>query len=104
MNHKNMNKSNVQLEGNKVLQGTIKMHWIIWLHRLWSKPFEEKILGFIPDGMVYSLEDVFNKIIKENSMLAFKAKERFYEIGSLKGLKEFTDFIIKMSISGGVER
>lgn len=61
------------------------------------------ILMLVPDGIFYSLEDVFKEIINQNSILAFEAKERFYEIGSFNGVKEFTNFILTESFSDGVK-
>lgn len=102
-NYNKYDKSNVCLEGNKVSKydknNGDNMFYIDYGVSLLRK----SILEFIPDGIVYSLEDVFKKIINQNSMLAFEAKERFYEIGSFKGLEEFTNFILTKPISGGVE-
>jgi len=103
-NYNKYDKSNVCLKGNKVSKYDKKamdnnMVYIDYGVSLLRK----NILRFIPDGTVYSLEDVFKEIIEQNSMLAFEAKERFYEIGSFKGLEEFTNFILTKSISGGVE-
>jgi hypothetical protein len=105
--YKNCNKfdkSNVCLEGNKVSKydknaADDNMIYIDYGVSLLSKD----ILRLIPDGIDYSLEDVFKKIITQNSMLAFEAEERFYEIGSFHGLKEFTDFISANYISGGIK-
>lgn len=105
--YKNCNrfdKSNVRLEGNRVSKydknaTDDNMIYIDYGVSLLSK----EILRLIPDGIAYSLEDVFKKIITQNSMLAFEAEERFYEIGSFNGLKEFTDFISANYISGGIE-
>jgi len=103
-NYNKFDKSNVCLEGNKVSKydknaaddNMIYIDYGVSLLR-------NEILRFIPTGTVYSLEDVFKEIITQNSMLAFEAKERFYEIGSFNGLNEFTNFILTKSISGGIE-
>lgn len=102
-NNDKYDKSNVCLNGDKVSkydknagENMIYIDYGVSLLR-------KKILRFIPEGVIYSLDDVFKQIIKRNSMLAFEAKERFYEIGSFRGLGEFTNFILASSNSGGVE-
>jgi NDP-sugar pyrophosphorylase family protein len=104
-NHNKYDKSNVCLEGNRVSKydknAVDNMVYIDYGVSLLRK----NILRFVPEGMVNSLEDVFKEMIKQNSMLAFETKERFYEIGSFKGLEEFSNFIfpVTKSKSGGVE-
>jgi N-acetyl-alpha-D-muramate 1-phosphate uridylyltransferase len=101
-NNDKYDKSNVCLNGDKVSKydknAGDNMVYIDYGVSLLRK----EILRFIPDGMVYSLDDVFKEIIKQNSMLAFEARERFYEIGSFKGLEEFTNYILSGSNSDGV--
>ncbi len=48
------------------------------------------------DG-VFDISDVFIELIKKNEMTAFESLERFYEIGSVDGIKEFGEYIRNLS-------
>ncbi len=56
--------------------------------------FKKKVLDMIPKNEVYMLEELFPELIKQNEMLAFETKERFYEIGSNRGLYEFEHYVL----------
>ena len=55
--------------------------------------FRKEVLQMIPTSQFYSLEDLFPHLIEREELLAFEVKERFYEIGSPQGLKEFEQYI-----------
>jgi len=55
--------------------------------------FKKEVLNMVPAGEYYSLDDLFPRLIERQELLAFEADERFYEIGSLRGLQEFGQFI-----------
>jgi N-acetyl-alpha-D-muramate 1-phosphate uridylyltransferase len=55
--------------------------------------FRKEILNWIPAGQPYGLEDLFPPLIKAKQLLAYPVSERFYEIGSLSGLDEFSRYI-----------
>lgn len=59
--------------------------------------FRKEVLRMIPEGKHYSLEDVFPKLIEMSELLAYEVKERFYEIGSPQGLREFEKYIGNVS-------
>lgn len=51
--------------------------------------FKKQILELIKPNKAISLEEkVFPRLIKENQLVAFVTKQRFYDIGTHKGLKE----------------
>lgn len=52
-------------------------------------------LELIPKDEYYSLESLFSSLIAQKELLAFPIQERFYEIGSKKGLAEFQNYITK---------
>ena len=52
-----------------------------------------EVLQLIPENHFYSLEELFLRLIEKEQLLAFEVKERFYEIGSPQGLKDFEAFI-----------
>lgn len=53
----------------------------------------KEILERIPSGKVFQIEDLFHKLAKEEKLKPFLIKKRYYEIGSLKGLNQFTKFV-----------
>jgi N-acetyl-alpha-D-muramate 1-phosphate uridylyltransferase len=55
--------------------------------------FKKEVLGLVPPSTPYSLESLFAVLIKSGELLAFEVTERFYEIGSINGLREFTGYI-----------
>ena len=102
-NYNKYDKSNVCLDGNKVSKYDKVAQYNNMVYVDYGVSLLRKdILRFIPDGFAYSLEDVFKEVVAQDSMLAFEAEERFYEIGSFKGLEEFTNFISTNFISGGI--
>lgn len=57
--------------------------------------FNKKVLDLIPNGQIYPLERVIQDLIQQREISAFEATERFYEIGSHKGIEEFEQYIRK---------
>lgn len=55
--------------------------------------FDKDVLGMIPQDKRYGLEDLFPRLIEKGELAAFEVKERFYEVGSHQGIKDFTEFI-----------
>ena len=55
--------------------------------------FRKRALDMVPDGQFYSLEDLFPRLIASQELLAYEVTERFYEIGSPQGLREFNEYI-----------
>jgi len=55
--------------------------------------FRKQVLELIPGNRYYPLEDLFPVLISQEQLLAFEARERFYEIGSTQGIKDFSDYI-----------
>ena len=54
----------------------------------------KKVLDMIPRNEAYSLEELVPALINQNEMLAFETRERFFEIGSYRGLEEFKKYIL----------
>ena len=55
--------------------------------------FRKEALDLVPENEPCRLEDLFPQLIQSEELLAFEVKERFYEIGSPEGLRDFEDFI-----------
>jgi NDP-sugar pyrophosphorylase family protein len=87
-------RSNAEIEGNLVKkyskkQRTRDMVCIDYGANI----FRKEILKMIPENQFYSLEDLFMRLVEMEELIAFEVKERFYEIGSLQGLKEFEEYM-----------
>lgn len=53
----------------------------------------KEVLNQIPLVTPSPLEELYQKIIAKREMLAYEVSQRFYEIGSAQGLKEFENLI-----------
>jgi len=53
----------------------------------------KKALEFVPRGKFFQLDEVYRELIKRRQMMAFETQVRFYEIGSVQGLEDFTKII-----------
>jgi NDP-sugar pyrophosphorylase family protein len=54
--------------------------------------FRKEALQLIPENCFSSIEELFLRLIDRKQLLAFEVTERFYEIGSPQGLKDFEEF------------
>ena len=57
--------------------------------------FKKRVLELIPSNRVFQLTEVFNELIRKRELLAFEAKQRFYQIGSFGGLEEVRRLLAK---------
>jgi len=55
--------------------------------------FRKEVLELIPENRYFRLEDLFPVLISQKQLLAYEARERFYEIGSMQGIEEFSAYI-----------
>ena len=92
-------KSNVSIEGDlvKSYSKTNKTKDMIYID-YGASILRREVLNLVPEGEVYSLEELFAQLIEQQQLLAYEVKERFYQIGSLDGIEEFKKYI---SRSGG---
>ena len=51
--------------------------------------FRRQVAADIPANFKILLDEIFAQLIEQNELLAFETSQRFYEIGSPGGLKEF---------------
>lgn len=96
-----LERSNVMVEGNLVTaynkdQKSPDMVYINYGLSVLRKG----ALVFIPTGRPFSQEDFYQILIDQGELLAFEVEQRFYEIGSPRGLEEFGMLIA----SGAVAR
>jgi len=92
-------RSNVMVEGNLVTaynkdQKSSNMDYINYGLSVLRK----EALAFMPAGRPFSQEEFYQILIDQRELLAFEVEQRFYEIGSPKGLEEFGMLVA----SGGV--
>ena len=55
----------------------------------------KKVLKNVSSGEPASLEKLFGLLVDRNELLAYEVYERFYEIGSPQGLREFEGYVAK---------
>lgn len=53
----------------------------------------KRALELVPPNQVYSLEELFAQLVKQEQLLAYEVTERFYQIGSPEGLDEFKRYV-----------
>ena len=90
-------RSNTVVEGNLVkkyskVEKTEDMVYIDYGANI----FRKEVLRMIPGKQFYTLEELVPHLIDIEELLAFEVKERFYEIGSPQGLKEFERHIAEI--------
>ncbi|MFC2002698.1 sugar phosphate nucleotidyltransferase [Chloroflexota bacterium] len=93
-NNNRYDKSNTVVKGNLVKRYSKKeksedMVYIDYGVNI----FRKEVIKMIPEDQYYSLEDLFPRLIEMEELLSFEVKERFYEIGSPEGLKEFEGYV-----------
>jgi MurNAc alpha-1-phosphate uridylyltransferase len=94
-------RSNVMVEGNLVTAynkdqqspGMVYINYCLSVLR-------KEAFVFIPAGRPFSQEEFYQTLIDQGQLLAFEVEQRFYEIGSPRGLEEFGMLVA----SGGVAR
>jgi NDP-sugar pyrophosphorylase family protein len=47
----------------------------------------------VPEGAAIDLADIYKGLVEKNEMLGYEVKNRFYEIGSPKGLEETRKYL-----------
>lgn len=93
-NYNNYEKSNVSINNdlvtsyNRMIQTPDMIYVDAGLYL-----FKREVLKLIPNNINIMLDDTFAKLIEQRELLAFETSQRFYEVGSVKGLKEFEKLI-----------
>ena len=94
--------SNIEFINNEIIKydkkiKTINMNYIDFGLSVFKKSI------FISKKSSHDLSDLFKKLLEENQLASYEVFQRFYEIGSIKGLNEFKDFIKnKVSLCPGI--
>jgi NDP-sugar pyrophosphorylase family protein len=98
-NNNQYDKSNVMIANEFVTKydrsGRIKnMSYIDYGLSILNK----KALEFVPQDKFFQLDEVYRELIKRREMMAFETQVRFYEIGSVPGLEDFTKIVERRQI------
>lgn len=93
-NYDRYDRSNTAVEGNLVKKFSQQEQASDMVYiEYGANIFKKEVLNMVPQNRFYSLDDLFPHLIEMEELLAFEVKERFYEIGSPQGLKEFEQYI-----------
>jgi N-acetyl-alpha-D-muramate 1-phosphate uridylyltransferase len=93
-NHDHHDKSNTSISGDLVTVYSKNgksgnMVYIDYGAQMFRKP----ALDLIPADRYFPLEDLFPMLISLKQLLAYEARDRFYEIGSMQGIQDFREYI-----------
>jgi NDP-sugar pyrophosphorylase family protein len=93
-NYGRYDKSNIAIEGNLIRQyGSKSANEELIYIDYGASLFKKQALDIIPPGTVHAMGDMFQALIERKQLLAYEVDQRFYQIGSREGLKEFEEFI-----------
>ena len=88
-NYDRYGRSNAVVKGNRVIHFSNKEKTEGMVYAEYGiNIFRKKVLEMIPAERRFSLDELFGGLIKQDELLAFEVKERFYEIGSPERLRE----------------
>lgn len=93
-NYHQYDRSNVVIEDNliKIYDKTSQTDDMVYIDA-GLLAMKKQILLQLHPGVNMSFDDMLKDLIKQKQAAAFETKQRFYEIGSKKGLKEFRQFM-----------
>jgi len=88
--------SNVEFEGGRILaydkaNRTPAMHYIDY----GLGAFHRDAFRSVPADRPYDLAAVYQDLLHRGQLAAWESAERFYEIGSLEGIRDLTEFLSK---------
>jgi len=87
-------RSNTVVEGNLVKKFSKKERTEDMVYiEYGANIFKKEALKMVPENQYYSLDDLFPRLIEMKELLALEVKERFYEVGSPQGLREFEEYM-----------
>jgi N-acetyl-alpha-D-muramate 1-phosphate uridylyltransferase len=93
-NHNKYGKSDVVVQNGLVTKYDKSgmapdMNWINYGASLLRK----EALDFIPESVPVGEEQFYGELVRRKELAAFPTYERFYEIGTVRGLREFETFV-----------
>jgi len=63
--------------------------------------FQQSAFTNLPGDAPHDLADVYQRLLQSGQLAAYEVKERFYEVGSLAGIRETEEFLLKRT--GGLQ-
>jgi len=93
-NQNRYDRSNTAIAGNLVTKYTKqdRTQEMVYID-YGANIFRKEVLKMVPEGQPYPLEELFPRLIVKEELLAYEVTERFYEIGSPQGIKDFAEYI-----------
>jgi len=93
-NEGRFDKSNVEFDGARILQHD-KVHTSPAMHHIdyGLGAFDRSVFSRIPEGRICDLASVYKDLLQSRQLAAHEVHERFYEIGSLKGLRDTAAYL-----------
>jgi D-sedoheptulose 7-phosphate isomerase len=93
--------SNVEFKDGRVIaydkkNRTPRMRWIDYGLGV----FQSSAFAQLPEDEAYDLAKLYQDLLRKGELAAFETRERFYEIGSLEGLKATADFLARRGARG----
>jgi len=86
--------SNVEFDGQKILRYDKRNRTPAMRHIDYGLgAFDKSVFAAIPPGEKRDLAAVYQQLLREGRLAAFEVLERFYEIGSLEGLRDTESFL-----------
>ena len=86
--------SNVWLEAGKIRRYDKRLRMAEMRHIDYGiAVLNADVFTSFPDNQPFDLADVYSRLVSQNQMFAYEAKQRFYEIGSREGLVELDSLL-----------
>jgi NDP-sugar pyrophosphorylase family protein len=86
--------SNVWLEAGKIRRYDKRLRMADMRHIDYGiAVLNADVFTSFPDNQPFDLADVYSRLVSQNQMVAYEAKQRFYEIGSREGLVELDSLL-----------
>ena len=86
--------SNVEFDGQKILRYDKRNRTPAMRHIDYGLgAFDKSVFSTIPPGEKRDLAAVYQQLLRDGRLAAFEVLERFYEIGSLEGLRDTESFL-----------
>ena len=93
-NYDKYDRSNTEIKGNLVTRYSKNVRTPNTIYIDYGvNAFRKDALKYIPRYSSFSLEELFVRLIEKEELLAFEVKDRFFEIGSIRGLQEFEQHV-----------
>jgi len=100
-NHNKYEKSNIVLNGRRILIYD-KQAFHPGMHHIDAglSVFKKKALTLLPAGANAPLDIMLQPLIREGQLSAYETEQRFYEIGSRRGIRDFQDYLRIQAAAG----